>query len=324
MKRLLAAVSIVMLSVAVSFAQNGQVVVGNYGNVSPIFTGTPTAPLNPNSSDSSLQVSTNAFVQNAINLSMATVPLSITGGTYSFDSQGTGALVIVGVSSGSVSSIITWSGGTNYAVGDLVTVGAGNFDAYIRITVAAGGVPTAGNIVYGGTGYTSFGGFSALPAISSIPYTFLLTGTLTSNVQFIMQHGTMQSQSNQWIFANNTTGAFSVNVCVAGVTDACSGGRTATPIQGTNNNTSLFVQTDGLLNLDIVGGGLINGKFAYVTSTVQTTAVLTSALPTCNAGAEGTRSGVTDALAPVALATVVGGGAIHVGVYCSGTAWIVQ
>lgn len=47
------------------------------------------------------------------------------------------------------------------------------------------------------------------------------------------------------------------------------------------------------------------------------------ALPTCNAASEGSIYGVTDALTPVALATVVAGGAVHIGVYCNGTAWIV-
>lgn len=52
-------------------------------------------------------------------------------------------------------------------------------------------------------------------------------------------------------------------------------------------------------------------------------AVAVSALPTCNAGLEGARAGVTDALTPVALGTLTGGGAVHVPAYCNGTNWIV-
>ena len=53
-------------------------------------------------------------------------------------------------------------------------------------------------------------------------------------------------------------------------------------------------------------------------------AVLTvAALPTCNAAVKGTQYMVTDALTPVALASVVGGGAVNVPVTCNGTAWIV-
>jgi hypothetical protein len=47
-------------------------------------------------------------------------------------------------------------------------------------------------------------------------------------------------------------------------------------------------------------------------------------LPTCNSGNEGLRLGVTDATAPTSLATVAGGGAVHVAVYCNNTNWIVQ
>ena len=56
----------------------------------------------------------------------------------------------------------------------------------------------------------------------------------------------------------------------------------------------------------------------------QVTPVAVGSLPACNAGRAGSRSGVTDALAPVALATVAGGGSVKVGVYCDGTNWIVQ
>jgi hypothetical protein len=49
-----------------------------------------------------------------------------------------------------------------------------------------------------------------------------------------------------------------------------------------------------------------------------------SGLPTCNSAAQGIMYFVTDALAPVALATIASGGAVKVGVICNGTAWIVQ
>jgi hypothetical protein len=46
-------------------------------------------------------------------------------------------------------------------------------------------------------------------------------------------------------------------------------------------------------------------------------------LPSCAAGTKGAIYMVTDALTPVALSTVVGGGAINVLVVCNGTNWIV-
>jgi hypothetical protein len=49
-----------------------------------------------------------------------------------------------------------------------------------------------------------------------------------------------------------------------------------------------------------------------------------SQLPTCNTGTKGAMYIVTDALTPVAIATVVGGGAVSIGVTCNGANWIVQ
>jgi hypothetical protein len=49
-----------------------------------------------------------------------------------------------------------------------------------------------------------------------------------------------------------------------------------------------------------------------------------SQLPTCNSGTKGQMYMVTDALTPVAIATVVGGGAVSIGVTCNGTNWVVE
>lgn len=46
-------------------------------------------------------------------------------------------------------------------------------------------------------------------------------------------------------------------------------------------------------------------------------------LPTCATGTKGAIYMATDALTPVALSTVVGGGAVNVLVVCNGTNWIV-
>ena len=290
-------------STITSGTNTSTLVIGSGGSLSTTGTGTisaTTATTTPNSSDSSTAASTNQFVQNAIQLSMATVPLSITGGIYSFDSQGSGATVVVGVSGGAVSSIITWAGGTGYAVGDLVTVNetGSNFDAYIRINAVTSGAPTSGTIVYGGTGYSSFGGYSATPSLSSIPFTFLLSGTLTSNAQFIMTHGTYLTQSNQWILANNTTGAFTTNICVAGATDACAGGRTVTLAQGTNNSTSRLLQTDGELNVDSSEAGLLlAGLPASFSSLGTATNCSSSASPAiCGSAAAGSVTLPTNAV----------------------------
>lgn len=52
--------------------------------------------------------------------------------------------------------------------------------------------------------------------------------------------------------------------------------------------------------------------------------VAVAGLPACNAASKGALYMVTDALAPVALATVAAAGAVSVGVTCDGTNWIVQ
>ena len=210
--------------------------------------------------DNSTLIATDAFVQTAVELSMATVPLSITGGTYSFASLGVNALVSYTATAGAITSITIWIPfvGSGYVVGDVVTPAGGNYDAMIQVTAVSGaGAPTAGTILYGGTGYTS-GTSKAAGGAISVPYTWLLSGVLTSNATFIMTPGTYLTQSNQWIFCNNTTGAFTVTVGVAGPgTDAASGGRTVVIPQGTNNSRSVLLQTDGELNTDLCG--IVNG-----------------------------------------------------------------
>ena len=48
-----------------------------------------------------------------------------------------------------------------------------------------------------------------------------------------------------------------------------------------------------------------------------------AALPSCIATLRGSMFVVTDALVPVALATLAGGGAVTVLVFCNGSNWIV-
>ncbi len=218
-----------------------------------------TATTQPNASDASTKVATDAFVQNAIELSMGTLPLNLGGlgpATYSFASLGSGALVNYMASGGVITSITVWVPfvGSGYKAGDLITVSGGNYDAIIAVTaVAGGGYPTLGVILYGGTGYTS-GTSIAAPAVSSIPFTFLLSGALSGNIEFLMSYGTYQTQSNQWIFCNNTTGAYTVTVGVSNSTNTgASGGRTVVIPQGSNNNRSVFIQDDGELNTDLAG-----------------------------------------------------------------------
>ena len=218
----------------------------------PIITSSPYVTANANPYDASSQAANDLYVQNAVNLTMATSPFTITGGTISFNSLGSGSTLNYSVTSGAITTINSWMAtGANYLVGDVITPQAGNYDAMIRVTAVNGSnQPTAGAILYGGTGYSA-GTAVTGSAANSINFTFLLSGTLTSNATLIMAHGTYLTQSNQWIFANNTTGAYIVTVCVGGATDACAaGGRTVVVPQGTNNSASELLQTDGELNVD--------------------------------------------------------------------------
>lgn len=52
------------------------------------------------------------------------------------------------------------------------------------------------------------------------------------------------------------------------------------------------------------------------------TEVTVSTLPTCNAGAKGSISAVSDALTPTYLGTLTGGSTTHTPVYCTGTTWV--
>src|SRR5208282_2028596 len=208
-----------------------------------------TATTNPNAADASAYVATDQFVQNVVELSMATTPLNLGGlgpATYSLSSRGTGSKVNYTASAGAITSITIWIPfvGSGYAAGDIVTVGNGNYDAMILVTAVASGVPSSGTILYGGTGYTS-GTSTAITPNYSVPFTFLLSGAISGNITLLMTAGTYLTQSNQWIFCNNTTGAYTITVGVSNSTNTgASGGRTVTIPQGTNNSSSVLIQTD--------------------------------------------------------------------------------
>ena len=233
---------------------NSGVLVTSSGGVPSISTSIPsgvTAATNSNAADATTQVATNAFVQNALLLSMATVPMTITSGTYSFATASTNFPIInCTAGGGAISSCAIFSGGSGFAVGDIITPAGGNHDALLRVATLSGSAVASLIVVYGGTGYTTQSGITTA-ASTAIPYTFLLSGTLTGSVTIIATSGTYLTASQQWYFANNTTGAYTVTVCVSNGSDACSAGRTAVIPQGTNNSRIVGVQTDGVLNADI-------------------------------------------------------------------------
>ncbi len=265
---------------------NSSVLVTSGSGVPSLATAIPagvTATTVSNVYDSSSQLATNAFVQNALLLSMATVPMTITAGTYSFASAATIPVILnTSVSGGVIQSASVVSGGTGFAVGDLIYVHGGNNDAIFVVATLSGSAAQTVTLVYGGTGYTA--SVTAATDISSaVPYTFLLSGALTGDVTIIATSGTYFNASQQWYFANNTTNAHTVTVCVSNGSDACSSGRTAIIPQGSANSRIVGVQTDGKLNVDIAS--IVNA--ADLTGSTLASGVTGSSLTSVGALASG-------------------------------------
>lgn len=77
-----------------------------------------------------------------------------------------------------------------------------------------------------------------------------------------------------------------------------------------NSNAASGTQNTATTRFSIGPSG---GKYPVVT---------VANLPTCDATNEGSNYGVSDALAPSFLVTIVGGGAIHTSVYCNSSTWV--
>ena len=199
--------------------------------------------------DNSPLLATDQFVNQQIIRSTTTVPLTVTGGVYNQATLGTGFQPVVFATAGVVTGILTIAvPGLNYAVGDLVTLAGGNVDATLRITaVGAGGSVTTASILYGGTAYTTGAQLTGTP-IPPGDRNVILTGVLTSNVTFIISAGTFDTASRRPSFVNNTTGAFSITVFLSNGAGGTTGTGYVLP-QGTNNSTSVLLQTDGETNV---------------------------------------------------------------------------
>jgi len=219
----------------------------------PIFTQSP-ALTNPTantqqSNDQSTRLATDAYVWNVSSLFMSYVPLNLgssAGGTYSFASNGSAAVIsITSVSSGTVTGVSVTSGGSGFKVGDIIvaTSNGGNHDCYLLVTGVSTNAITSLSILYGGTGYSTGTGGS-ISAAATAPFTFSLIGTLTSNITFLVTSGTYLTAGNQWIFYNNTTGSFTTTVNMSNSSDSPIGTGVLLP-QGTNNMLPIFVNTDG-------------------------------------------------------------------------------
>jgi hypothetical protein len=100
---------------------------------------------------------------------------------------------------------------------------------------------------------------------------------------------------------------------------------TLTTTQSTTNAQYPPVLANGT-TMQWDNGVLINPSTHDIAATTHTGAVMLTlttiaSLPTCNAGNKGRLQAVTDANAPAYNATIAGGGAVSVPVYCNGTNW---
>jgi hypothetical protein len=197
--------------------------------------------------DNSTLLATDAFVNQQLASSTASIPFPLTGGVYNQASRGTGVSFVILVSGGAIQSVVALvNGGTGYAVGDLLVVTSGNDDAVLRVTSVSGGVIQSGGlaIIYGGTGYTTGITASAIDVPPGQRQLFF-TGVLTSNVTFIIQNGTFLTASRRVEINNNTTGAFTVTVFLSNGLGGTTGSGVVIP-QGTNNSSALQIETDGM------------------------------------------------------------------------------
>ena len=199
----------------------------------------------PPGSNSNSTVATTAFVNQQIQYTHSTLPFTgVTGGVYSQATLGSGCTFAIIVSGGVITGIATIvSGGSGYVVGDLLIAQSGNYDAVVRVTSVNSGSVLTLSVLYGGTGYTT--GLQSTAAQIPPGERFVpIFGTLTSNMTIIIAGGPSLNFTRRPIFANNTSGAFTVTVLLSNG----AGGTVGTGVvltQGSNNSTAQLVITDG-------------------------------------------------------------------------------
>lgn len=260
------------------------------------FTGAASATTQ-STNDNSTLIATDAFTNQQIIRSTTTVPLTLVGGTYNQATLGSGFSPVVFASGGVIGSILTIANaGSGYAVGDLVTLAGGNVDATLRVASVSGGGVTSATVLYGGTGYSN----GAQVMASMIPpgdRNVILTGALTSNVTFIIANGTYDTASRRPSFANNTTGAFTVTVFLSNGAGGTTGSGYLLP-QGSSNNTSVLLQTDGETNVWPIDTPAGIGALSTAAGAVPLTSLATQAANTVVGNGTGSTASPTALAVP--------------------------
>lgn len=259
---------------------------------SPTFTGSPKAPT-PTLGDNSNLISTTAFVAGSLYGELSLSVAGGANVTLTPAQAGNGVLYFYGALTANIAIIVPAPGkwtvvnGTTGAYtltvktaagsGVVVTQGrsqnvwadAANVMQQVTdfISPALTGTPTAPTAQAGTNStqiattayvYNAFNGVQSVNvagnanvALTAAQYgagIVLLTGALTGSIQV-----QVPSQSGQWVFANNTTGAYSINIAVAGA-----GGKTALVPQG----QSVVAYSDGT-NVVLAGAAASSSFTSY-------------------------------------------------------------
>lgn len=271
-------------------------------------------------SDSTLTISpTTGSVVASLNLSQenvwtvngaASVPAVEYKGTVFTGGSGTTTSPFVYIDNGGTEPTTWGTGGTMLGFNTASGFASAIIDAHINGAASSyllkpDGTTTASLWGINSSGHMTLGVGGDVASTGSALY---LQGDLNTasggKIKWNARANILSPADGQLVFTNNANTAFNY-VCLGGCTSAFPAlNRNGTSLEATLGDASGLTQFNAIRS--------------------KITAVATASLPTCNSGLEGAMQGVTDALTPVALSTLTGGGAVHVPVYCNGTAWIVM
>jgi hypothetical protein len=178
------------------------------------------------------------------------------------------------------------------AAGTAPSITATGPDTNINITLTPKG--TGGVTIPTGNFVVNAGGISATSVGQSNIYGISLTRG-SGVAQLYSSTGTLT-------LGGNSTGAGGVQFETA----------------GTTSPYSMVIDNTGKVGI----GTNTPGAQLDVKGTMKVASLTVATLPTCNAGAQGLMSAVTDATTPTYLGTLTGGGTTYTPVTCNGTAWV--
>ena len=220
-----------------------------------------------------------------------------------------------GVTGGSAGQLSLFTGVGRNPTGD----GYGGSGGAIQITAGNGGNGVGGGFESGS------GGGIALTAGNKGSASGGATAGTPGNIALTVSTGGSIYATGGPVIGDNTFTA--TDFIVSGsrfksdTTDGHTAGFAAYDVDGTTYRDVLTCTNGNAVACTL--GTPTGGSLNVLTDMLKIAATTVGSLGTCDAGASGQVKYVTDALLPVALATVGGGGAVKVPVFCNGTAWTV-